>query len=81
MLPLNRRARLDAVRGRLEVIARKVAEDASQYTLGIVKSHYPEANLEPVGDGMAPNTSDLAWSDYLTDARPIAERVAADINL
>jgi len=46
-----------------------------------VKSHYPEADLEPVGDGMAPETSDLAWSDYLIDARPIAERVAADLNL
>jgi len=46
-----------------------------------VKSYYPEADLEPVGDGMAPDTSDLAWSDYLADARPIAERVAADLHL
>jgi hypothetical protein len=74
-------ARLKAVRRRLEVFAEKVAEDASQNTLGLVKSHYPEADLEPVGDGMAPDTSDLAWSDYLTNARPIAERVAADLNL
>ena len=37
--------------------------------------------MEPVGDGMVPDTSDLAWSNYLTDARPIAERVAADLNL
>ena len=74
-------ARLEAARGWLEVFARKVAEDASQYTLGLVKSHYPEADLEPVGDGMAPDTSDLAWSDYLADARPITERVAADLNL
>ena len=48
-----------AARGRLEVFARKATEDASQYTLGLVKSHYPEADLEPVGDGMAPDTSDL----------------------
>ena len=48
-----------AARGRLEVFAWKAAEDASQYTLGLVKSHYPEADLEPVGDGMAPDTSDL----------------------
>ena len=68
-------------RGRLKVFTRKVAEDASQYTLGLVKSHYPEADFEPVGDGMAPDTSDLAWSDYLTDAQPIAVRVAADLNL
>ena len=46
-----------------------------------MKSHYPEADLEPVGDGMVPDTSYLAWSDYLIDARPIAEHVAADLNL
>ena len=28
--------RLEVARGRLEVFARKVAEDASQYTLGLV---------------------------------------------
>ena len=75
------KARLEAAHGRLEVFARKVAEDASQYTLGLVKSHYPEADLEPVSDGMAPETSNLAWSDNLIDAWPIAERVAADLNL
>ena len=53
-------ARLEAVRGRLGVFARGVTEDASQYTLGLVKSYYPEAELEPEGDGMAPDTSDLA---------------------
>ena len=37
--------------------------------------------FEPVGDGMAPDTSDLAWSDYHTDAQLIVERVAADLNL
>ena len=58
-----------------------VAEDASHYTLGLVKSYYPEADLEPVGDGMGPDTSDLAWSDYLADARSIAECVAADLHL
>ena len=58
-----------------------VAEDVSQYTLGLVKSFYPEADLEPIGDGMAPNTSDVAWSNYLADARPIVERVATDLHL
>ena len=74
-------ARLEAAQRRLGVFARGVAEDASQYTLGLVKSYYPEADLEPVGDGMGPDTSDLAWSDYLADARSIAECVAADLHL
>ena len=72
---------LEAARGWLEGFIRRVAEDAAQYTLGLVKSHFPEADMEPVGDGVAPDTSDLAWSDYLTSARPIAEHVAADLNL
>ena len=52
-----------------------VTEDASR------RSHFPEADLEPVGDGMAPETSDLASANYLADAWPIEERVAADLNL
>ena len=55
-------ARLEVARGLLGVFARGVTEDAAQYTLGLVKSHFPEADLEPVGDGIAPDTSDLAWS-------------------
>ena len=53
-------ARLEAARGRLEGFVRRVAEDVAQYTLGLVKSHFPEADLELVGDGVAPDTSDLA---------------------
>ena len=50
---------LETARGHLGVISRVVAEDTAQYTLGLVKSHFPEADLEPMGDGMAPDTSDL----------------------
>ena len=74
-------ARLEAARGRLGVFARGVFEDMAQFTLGLVKFHFPEADLEPVGDWMAPETSDLAWADSLADSRPIAECVAADLNL
>ena len=73
--------RLEAARGRLEGFIQKVVEDAAQYTLGLMKSHFPKADLEPVCDGMAPDTSNLAWSDYHTDAQLIVERVAADLNL
>ena len=74
-------ARLEAARGRLGIFARWVAEDAALYTLGLVKSHFSEADLELMGDGMAPETSDLAWADSLADSRPIAECVATDLNL
>ena len=45
-------AAAEELEARLEVFARGVTEDASQYTLGLVKSHFPEADLEPVGDGI-----------------------------
>ena len=61
-------ARLEAVGGQLEGFARRVAEDSAQYTLELIKFHFSEADLELVGDGMAPDTSDLALSDYFTDA-------------
>ena len=47
-------AHLEAAWGRLEGFVKRVTEDAVQYTLGLVKSHLQEANLEPVGDGIAP---------------------------
>ena len=46
-----------------------------------MKSHFLEADLESMGDGMASETSDLAWANYIADARPLPEHVAADLNL
>ena len=51
--------RLEAAHGQLEGFTRKVAEDVAQYTLGLIKSHFLEADLELVGDRVAPDTSDL----------------------
>ena len=73
-------ARLEAARGLLGVFARGVAEDASQYTLGLVKSYYPEADLEPVGDRIAPDCSDEEWEACLSCVKPLAEHVVADLN-
>ena len=77
----NLGARLEAARGRLEGFIRRVAEDTIQYSLGLMKSHFPEADLELVSDRIVSDTTDLVWLDYLSSARPIAERVAADLNL
>jgi hypothetical protein len=46
-----------------------------------MKSHFSEADLEPVSDEVAPDTSDDDWVVCLPSFRPIAERVAADLNL
>ena len=74
-------ARVDAARQRLETFTRRVGADTAQYTLGLVKSHYPEVDLEPVGDGMPRNTSDEAWAACLEAVEAIAARVADDLRL
>ena len=45
--------RLEASRGRLEACIRGPAKDDVQHTLGLVKTHLPEADLDPVGDDMS----------------------------
>ena len=40
--------RLKASRGRLEACIRGAAKDAGQHTLGLVKTHLPEVDLDPV---------------------------------
>ena len=64
-------ARMEAVWGRLEGFVKRVAKDVVQYTLGLVKSHLPEANLEPMGDGVGPDTSDDAWEVCLSSVKPV----------
>jgi hypothetical protein len=64
-------ARTEAVWGRLEGFVKRVAKDAVQYTLGLVKSHIPEANQEPMGDGVGPDTSEDAWEVCLSSVKPV----------
>ena len=72
---------MELARGRQESFAKKVPGDADQYPLGLVKSHLPEGDLEPVGDGIAPECSDEEWEACLSSVKPLAERVVADLNL
>ena len=39
---------------------RGAAKDAMQHTLGLVKTHLPEADLDPVGDGIPDHDDDPA---------------------
>jgi hypothetical protein len=45
--------RLEASRSRLEACIRGAAKDAVQHTLGLVKTHLLEAELDLVGDGVS----------------------------
>ena len=53
--------RLEASRGRLEACIRGATKDAVQHTLGLVKTHLPEADLDPVGDSVLEDCSDAEW--------------------
>ena len=53
--------RLEASRGRHEAFVKGAARDAVQHTLGPVKSHLPEADLDPVGDGVPEDCSNADW--------------------
>ena len=53
--------RLEVSRGRLEAYIRGAAKDAVQHTLGLVKTHLPEADLDPVGDGVPEDCPDAEW--------------------
>ena len=49
--------------------------------MGLVKSDFPEADLDPVGDGVPPDCSEEDWEANHTSVRGIAERIVADLNL
>ena len=71
--------RLEASRGRLEALIRGAARDAVQHTLGLVKSHLPEANLNPVGDGVPEDYSDADWEANHAVVLEIVERIVAEL--
>ena len=71
--------RLEASRGRLEAFVWGAAWDAVQHTLGLVKSHLPEADLDPVGDGVPEDCSVVDWEANHTTVLEIAERIMADL--
>ena len=52
---------LEVSRGRLEAFVKGAVGDAVQHTLGLVKSHLPEADLDPVGDGVPEDCSNADW--------------------
>ena len=62
--------RLEASCSRLEACIRGAAKDAVQHTLGLVKTHLPEADLDPVGDGIPEDCSDAEWEANHASVRP-----------
>ena len=71
--------RLEASRGRLEAVVKGAARDVVQHTLGLVKSHLLEADLDPVGDGVPEKCSVADWEANHTSVLEITERIVADL--
>ena len=71
--------RLEASRGRLEACIRGAAKDAVQHTLGLVKTHLSEADLDPVADGVPEDCSDAEWEANHAVVLEIAEHVMAEL--
>ena len=71
--------RLEASRGRLEAFVWGAAWDAVQYTLGLVKSHLPEADLDPVGDDVPEDCSNADREANHAAVLEIAERIVAEL--
>ena len=71
--------RLEASRGRLEACIRGAAKDAVQHTLGLVKTHLPEADLDLVGDDVPEDCSDAEWEANHAAVLEIAERIMAKL--
>ena len=71
--------RLEASCSRPEACIRGAAKDAVQRTLGLVKTHLPEADLDPVGDGIPEDCSDTEWEANHATILEIAERVVAEL--
>ena len=71
--------RLEASHDRLEAYIKGAAKDAVQHTLGLVKTHLPEADLDPVGDGVPEDCSDAQWEANHATVLEIAERIVAEL--
>ena len=71
--------RLEASCGHLEAVVKGAARDAVQHTLGLVKSHLPEADLDPVGDGVPPDCTEADWEANHASVLKITERIVADL--
>ena len=71
--------RLEVSRGQLEAFVKGAARDAMQHTLGQMKSHLPEADLDPVGDGIPADCSETDWEAIHAVVLEVVERIIADL--
>ena len=55
------------------------SRDYLAHALGLVKSFVPSANLSLIGDGIAAGCSKEKFSEYVTEMKPIADKVISGL--
>jgi hypothetical protein len=59
-----------------------ISETTTTYVahmLGLVKSFWPKANVEPLADGMATDYSEERFKGYLKEVEPVAHRIVESL--
>ena len=65
--------------GGLEAFVKGATGDAVQHTLGLVKSHLLEADLDLVGDGVPHDCTKADWEANHASVPDITKRIVADL--
>jgi hypothetical protein len=76
------RSLLDRLREAPQKVLSFIAEAPTTYVshaLGLVKSFWPKARLEVLAQGVAADCSEEQFSEYLLEARSVAEKIVESI--
>ncbi|RLN09648.1 hypothetical protein C2845_PM11G17900 [Panicum miliaceum] len=73
--------RLDHARERLTAFVSKTAKDSVQFVMALVKSHSPETDLNPMGEGIVEDCTDADWDAHFAAVGPLAERIMSQVNM
>jgi hypothetical protein len=75
---ISERALLERLREAPLKISRYISQTTKTYVahiLGLVKSYWPMANMSPLVDGMADDCSKEKFSEFVEEAKPVAQRL------
>jgi hypothetical protein len=84
---INERMLLEQLREAPQKISWYISETTKIYVariLGLVKSYWPKANLNPLVDGMSADCSKEKFSEYIEEVKPVAEidwKLRARVNM
>jgi hypothetical protein len=67
--------RMEATRGHLKVFVKKAARDSVQFEMALMKSHDPEVDLDPMGEGVAADCTDDEWKAHFASVGPLVEHI------